>query len=53
MFVDFEVRGQQGMDITGESMIFDILARSNNLKVKHLNDGFISYQHAAFHFTRH
>ncbi len=28
-----------------------ILARSNNLK--HLNDEFVSYKHAAFCFTRH
>ncbi len=26
-----------------------ILARSDNLKLKHLN-GFVSYKHAAFHF---
>ncbi len=30
-----------------------ILARSNNLNLKHLNDEFVSYKHAAFHFTRH
>ncbi len=29
------------------------LARSDNLKVKHLYDGFSSYKHAAFHFTQH
>ncbi len=28
-----------------------ILARSDSLKLKHL-DGFVSYKHAAFHFTR-
>ncbi len=31
----------------------DILARSNGSELKRLNDGFISYKHAAFHFTRH
>ncbi len=29
-----------------------ILARSNFLKVRCLNDGFVSYKHVAFHFTR-
>ncbi len=29
-----------------------ILARSDGLKIKHLNDGFVSYKNAAFHFTR-
>ncbi len=27
-----------------------ILARSNVLKLKHINDGFGSYKHTAFHF---
>ncbi len=29
-----------------------ILAGSSGLKLKHINDGFVSYKHAAFHFTR-
>lgn len=50
-------RGQQGMDfLTKGSIIMVyglILARSNGLKLKHLNDGFVSYKHTAFHHTRH
>ncbi len=30
-----------------------ILARSNGLKLKCLNDGFVFYKHTPFHFTRH
>ncbi len=35
---------------SGGSVIIDygILDRSNSLKLKHLNDGFVSYKHAAF-----
>ncbi len=44
-------------DELGGSIIYIIwtciLARSNSLKLKHLNDGFASDKHAAFHFTRH
>ncbi len=41
MSVDFDLRGQQGIDIsTGGNVI------------KHLNNGFVSYNHAVFHFTR-
>ncbi len=27
------------------------LSRSDVLKLKHINDGFVSYKHAAFNFT--
>ncbi len=30
-----------------------ILARSNGLKLKYLNFGFVSYKYASFHFIRH
>ncbi len=33
-------------------MDYGILARSNRMKLKHLNDGFVSYKHAAFGFSR-
>ncbi len=34
-------------------VITDILARSDGLKLKRLNDGFVSHKHTAFQFTRH
>ncbi len=43
------------MDLfTGESVIVDygILIRSDGVKLKQLNDGFISYKHYAFHFPQ-
>ncbi len=50
MSIDFDVRGQQGMDFfTGGSLVMvyyglwtNILVRSKSLKVKCLNDGFVS-----------
>ncbi len=48
--VGFDVSGQQGMDFYSleEALLWII-----DIKVKkHLNDGFVSYKHAAFHFTR-
>ncbi len=51
MLVDFDVRGQRGMDFfTGGSIIImDIMA---GLKLKLFNDGFVSHKHAAFYFTK-
>ncbi len=45
------------MDLfTGGSVIMDyglsILARSDSLKLKHFNDGFVSFKHTAFGFSR-
>ncbi len=53
MSVDFDVRGQQRINLfTGGIIIIYrglyILSRSDSLKLKHLNDGFLSYKHAAF-----
>ncbi len=49
MSFDFDVRGQQGMDLIQWRKryygLWNILARSNGLKVKHYNDGFVSYNH--------
>ncbi len=59
MLVDFDVGGQQGMDFSQEEALLwimdsmGILAGSNSLKLKHLNYGFISHKHEAFHFSRH
>ncbi len=53
MWVDFDVRGQQEMDFfTGGSsiMVFD---QKRNFNVKMHCDGFVSYEHTAFHLTRH
>ncbi len=36
-----------------EAFVIDYSARSNGLKLNCLNDGFVSYKQAAFHFTRH
>ncbi len=36
-----------------ETFVIDYSARSNGLKLNCLNDGFVSYKLAAFHFTRH
>ncbi len=50
--VDFDVRGQEGMDfLTGKNIIdwTHILVRSDCLKLKCFN--FVSYKHAAFHYT--
>ncbi len=33
--------------------LYCVLTGSNSLKLKHLNDEFVSYKHTAFHFTRH
>ncbi len=48
----FCVRGQQMMICVTEGSVMDygitFLARSNSLNLKHLNDGFVSYKHAAF-----
>ncbi len=57
MAVHFDVRWQQGMAIfTGGSIIMDygleFWPEATVLKIKHLNGGFVSYEHAAFHFTR-
>ncbi len=57
MSVDFEVRGQQGMDFfTGESIIMDygleFWPETMVLKLKHPKDGFVYYKHKAFCFTR-
>ncbi len=55
MWVDFDVGGgPQGMDfITAGCIIMDHgLVRSDSLKLKRLNDGFVYYKHAAFVFTR-
>ncbi len=55
--VYFDVRGQHGMEFcTGGNVIMDgILARSDGSKVKifKIKVKFVSYKHAAFHFTRH
>ncbi len=38
---------------TGWSIIdYGLFFRSDNLKVKYFNGGFVSYKHAAFLFTR-
>ncbi len=41
---------------TGENVIMDymlsILARRDILKLKRINDVFVSYKHAVFHFAR-
>ncbi len=56
MSVDFDVRVLNEMDFfTGGSVIMDyglIFWPDISLKLKHLNDLFISYKHAYFHFTR-
>ncbi len=49
--VDFDVRDKKGQILfTGGSVIMDyglcILTRSNCLKLKHLNGGFVSYKYA-------
>ncbi len=56
MSVDFDVKGQQGMDFFNwrkryYELWMDILSRIGGLKLKCLNDGFVSYKHATFHFT--
>ncbi len=56
MSVDFDVRGQQGMDSLEETLYglwTHILAGSDGLKLKHINEGFVYYKHAAFAFIRH
>ncbi len=45
MPVDFEGRS------TGIEFFFFI--NGQNVKLKHLNDGFVSYKHTALNFTRH
>ncbi len=50
---DFEVRGQQEIDFfTGGSIIMDY-GQKQHFEVKHHNDGFVSYKHAAFYVTRY
>ncbi len=49
----FDVRGQQGMYFfTRGSIIMDYGLVSDALKLKPHDDGFVSYKHAAFGFTR-
>ncbi len=56
MWEDFDVKGQWDIDFLLEEallwIIMDILSKSDDLKIKRLNDGFVSYKHAAFRFTR-
>ncbi len=54
ILLDFEVRRQQMMVFfTGGSVMhYSILAGIDSLKLKHLNDGLVSYKQAAFDFTR-
>ncbi len=56
MLVDFDVSGQWIWIFSMDNIFFglwtDILARSDGLKLKRLNDAFVSYKHAAFHFIR-
>ncbi len=45
MLVDFDVRGQQRMDLfTGGSITDLYLSRSNSFNLKCFNDGFVSYK---------
>lgn len=42
--MDFEVKGQQGMNIFSRGSIildYGVLARGNSLKLKHITDGFV------------
>ncbi len=43
---------QDGFSIKQAILVDSNLAISNVLKLKLLNDGFVYYKHAAFHFTR-
>ncbi len=54
MWVDFDVRGQQEMDLlTGGSIIMDygFMDFVEKQKLKHLNNGLDSFKQAVFHFT--
>ncbi len=58
MFMDFDVRGQQGMEyFTGRSIIMDNVhifwPEAIVLSQKHLNDELVYNKHATFLFTRH
>ncbi len=55
--VDFDVKGQQGMDFfTGGNIIMDyglvFWPELEKVKMPYLMYEFVSYKHAAFHFTR-
>ncbi len=52
MWVDSDMRGLFHWMKHYYGLWTHILARNNGLKLKWLNDGFVSYKHAAFHFTR-
>ncbi len=56
MLADLDVRGQQGGNFFTVIIMYGswsgLLARSDGLKLKLPMDGFVSYKHTAFHFTR-
>ncbi len=55
MLMDFDVRRQQEMHfllVEALLWIIDYFDQKQWFKDKGLNDGFVSYKHTAFHFTR-
>uniref|UniRef100_A0A672LA49 3-ketoacyl-CoA thiolase B, peroxisomal-like n=2 Tax=Sinocyclocheilus grahami TaxID=75366 RepID=A0A672LA49_SINGR len=53
MLVEFDVRGQQGMNFSLEEALLWILARTSGLKLKRLHDEIVYYKRTAFRFARH
>lgn len=52
--MDFYMRGQVDFFFSLEEASLRILARSDDFKLKCLNNSsFVSYKHAVFQFTRH